>query len=410
MLNRQSLTCCFSRDWPDEMKIFAGKTAYLFVRLLRKLHRSAEKLFEYRQYLYYLFYFLVKLSLIKRKPKGGSSGIIIITRGGLGDLIYSFKFLQDLRISGKYSSYYLLVEEKYREILSSISLNYEIILWDSKLAGSNPFYFLNLLNKIRILDINTAINITPSRGIITDAIILLSGCENKFCHSAVSVFYPESIQKRMNSEYGAGILSSSMNNYERLSDVLRFLNIRESIKSSYHFLLNNIGHSADAYVVIAPFSSDVKRTWGIGNYTDLCRYLAQTIHVVLIGSSEQKPALQEIASEISNVEVKAGSFRETDIMNTIGKASLFVGNDSGPAHMAFYMDIPMIVMTGGGCFNEFFPRNESRFRVYKAHPLDCFGCAWKCGFSERYCLTKIENEEVKKDIRFIFDAVRNSVL
>lgn len=382
----------------------------MFTQLLLKLYRSAGKFVRYKQYLYYACYFLLKSYLGNSRRKNESSGIMIVTRGGLGDLVYSFRFLQDLKLSGRYNRHYILLEDKYREILSSVSLNYEIILWENEKAGSNPFYFINLIKQIRELNISTAINITPSRGILTDAITLLSGCENTFCHSSTSIFYPEPIQKKMNSEYGTEILSSAINNYERLSDILGFLKIPDSSKSSRPYLINSIPHQTDPYVVVAPFSSDLKRTWGTDNYAELCRRLSKTIHIVLIGGSEHKSALQNIASEVDNAEVKAGSFSETDIINTIGKASLFIGNDSGPAHVAFYLNVPMVAIVGGGCYNEFFPRHESKFRKYKAHHLECFGCAWKCCFNERYCLTKIPNEDVTKDVLLMLGSAGNSAL
>ena len=64
--------------------------------------------------------------------------------------------------------------------------------------------------------------------------------------------------------------------------------------------------------------------------------------------------------------------------------------------MALKLDIPMIVILGGGQFGRFFPYQfrDSNKQYFLSYPLECYGCEWNCKLKEKECITKINVKDV----------------
>lgn len=92
--------------------------------------------------------------------------------------------------------------------------------------------------------------------------------------------------------------------------------------------------SLKPYAVIHPFASAPEKQW---NYFD---HIAKSLPVesVFIGSASDD------FSPFKQWRCEHGSLRETKSL--LAGASLFIGNDSGPAHMAAAFGIPSVVLFG----------------------------------------------------------------
>ena len=85
----------------------------------------------------------------------------------------------------------------------------------------------------------------------------------------------------------------------------------------------------------------------------------------------------------------------------ISKASLFIGNDSGLAHIAGSLDISGHVVVSGAHFGRFFPNPETpNIRVY-THKTSCFGCNWRCSQKIAHCIVDadMDYERVYQDCK-----------
>jgi len=69
------------------------------------------------------------------------------------------------------------------------------------------------------------------------------------------------------------------------------------------------------------------------------------------------------------------------------RCRLYVGAESGGAHMACAVGVPNVVVLGGGHFGRFMPYSPLTSAV--TLPLDCFGCNWRCQYASAYCLTSL---------------------
>ncbi|HLI83180.1 MAG TPA: glycosyltransferase family 9 protein [Bryobacteraceae bacterium] len=90
--------------------------------------------------------------------------------------------------------------------------------------------------------------------------------------------------------------------------------------------------------VVHPFAAHPAKTWPAQNFVQLARHLEQTgLQAVIIGGPTD-----DFAPFRAFRNLQAAPLSE--IKSLLAAASLFVGNDSGPAHMAAAFAIPSVVL------------------------------------------------------------------
>jgi heptosyltransferase III len=101
------------------------------------------------------------------------------------------------------------------------------------------------------------------------------------------------------------------------------------------------GSRSGSYAVIHPFASAPDKTWPAERFNFIASRLRGTgLDVVMLAGPRDDPASFErfeIARNLPLAEVGA----------LIGSAALFIGNDSGPAHIAAACGTPSVVLFGG---------------------------------------------------------------
>ncbi|MFZ0589345.1 MAG: glycosyltransferase family 9 protein [Bryobacteraceae bacterium] len=93
------------------------------------------------------------------------------------------------------------------------------------------------------------------------------------------------------------------------------------------------------YAVLHPFASSPDKAWPAGKFGELARYLKLwNVEPVFLASGADD------ANPFRGHRVVRGSLAEVKAL--MGGAMLFVGNDSGPAHMAAAFGLPVVVLFG----------------------------------------------------------------
>lgn len=164
----------------------------------------------------------------------------------------------------------------------------------------------------------------------------------------------------------------------------------------------------DKYIAIAPQAIAPSRRWGADNYGNLAKQLADKYdcRIVLIGTSGDFEAGELVRSyDERNIINLCG---ETSLMaaaSILSFAKVFIGNDSGLAHLAGAVNCSIVVLSGADDPEETSPRCEEKTVVIKDN-LDCISCVKnKCrlkGDEFMQCMKLISVDEV-------FDAVRKIV-
>ncbi len=130
----------------------------------------------------------------------------------------------------------------------------------------------------------------------------------------------------------------------------------------------------DAYACVAFRSVAESRRWGMENYRDLIKVLISRfkLKVVLIGSAADQEEGTKLAQATSTKEVinLAGKTDLREAAAILSGAHVFVGNDSGPAHLAASVGTPIVVLSGADDPKATSPVTTRKTIVY----LDNLGC------------------------------------
>lgn len=140
------------------------------------------------------------------------------------------------------------------------------------------------------------------------------------------------------------------------------------------------------------------RIWPLPNFISVCRELEKShaARFVVIGAPGVDEALGRQLKEAlgSSVVIAAGRANLPRTAAIVARCDLFIGTDSGPAHIAAAVGCPVVVFFGPG--NETVMRPYARhLRIVRAkHSCDP-RCANKtCAIPDRHCLATIRPDEV----------------
>ncbi|MGB7721165.1 MAG: glycosyltransferase family 9 protein, partial [Bryobacteraceae bacterium] len=90
--------------------------------------------------------------------------------------------------------------------------------------------------------------------------------------------------------------------------------------------------------VIHPFATTAGKTWGAGGFVEVAQHLKQTgLAPLFIGGATDDFSPFRAFRVISGAPL-------SEIKSLIAAASLYVGNDSGPAHIAAALGVPAVVI------------------------------------------------------------------
>ena len=128
------------------------------------------------------------------------------------------------------------------------------------------------------------------------------------------------------------------------------------------------------YVILAPGAGWPGKQWPPERFAKLGIRLLQQYEmpILLIGSREERPLCDHICAIMQTHTISlAGRTSLAQLAGLISKASLFVGNDSGPMHLAACFEIPALVLFGPTVASKWAPRYAA-VRVLQHE--DCTGC------------------------------------
>lgn len=98
-------------------------------------------------------------------------------------------------------------------------------------------------------------------------------------------------------------------------------------------------------VGLAPGAAHPKRIWPLSRFVMLGNWLKNKYNatVVLVGGPEEEPLGQELEHHLIGAVVNiVGKTTLRQTAAVLGSCHLFIGNDSGPMHLAAAMDVPVV--------------------------------------------------------------------
>ncbi|HSP67980.1 MAG TPA: glycosyltransferase family 9 protein [Bryobacteraceae bacterium] len=257
--------------------------------------------------------------LLERLPSG--SRIAVIRLRSLGDCVLTTPALAllkshrpDLRIS-------VVVEDRFRAIFENILGVDEILPPHSSALGAwHPRAVLNLHGGTRSMWLTATAGAAIKAG---------------FAHHAYSFLYSDKIPRAQ------AILGEErpVHTAEHLASAMFWMGVprTEIPRARLHAAAAS---SAGAYAVLHPFASHPDKTWPAERFLAVARHLSETgvEPVFIAGPADEIGAFKQFQVH-HNVSLGA-------LKSLMAGAQIFVGNDSGPAHIAAAFGIPSVVLFG----------------------------------------------------------------
>jgi ADP-heptose:LPS heptosyltransferase len=169
------------------------------------------------------------------------------------------------------------------------------------------------------------------------------------------------------------------------------------------------------YIVINPNASELRleRRWEKDNFIELIRLILnnfQNFEILLIGNKSEYLYTEEISSAINDTRVKntAGTLTIDELISIIANANIMVSNDTGPMHIAFCTNTPIICLFGP-CSPEQYGLSENAHIIYKQ--VYCSPCVHDfiippCK-GDNVCMKLISPDEVFTSLKQLLEGSSN---
>ena len=151
------------------------------------------------------------------------------------------------------------------------------------------------------------------------------------------------------------------------------------------------------YVVLAPTNEFYTKRWMPERFAEVAEALSERgFQIIMSGAptDEQRAQMQAVQKATKRKLASLSSLSIGELVAVIAGAKLFIGNDSGPAHIAAAVKTPLVVMFG--------PASSVRWSPWRApselvqNPFACNPCSmYKCeAFDEPECIRSISVAQV----------------
>jgi len=351
---------------------------------------------------YFGFFSCLILSLNKIFPKKKYSEykkILVLQLWGVGETTLTLPTIKELRKNFGNSKIEILTTKRVRDIyFNNKNIN------NLKVLNLNPFSIkLFILKNFRkydlVIDMEEYLNIS--------SIISFVGKERiGYSHGIRSNLYTKTVrydnkqhlaQTYMDLLKPLGIKKTVKN--------LEKLNYSNADKKTVDNLLKNIGKNIVG-IGFGAAESVKERMWPKERFAKVADYLIEKYNakIILIGNKNEEKLGNEILNLIKNKDNAfnaAGKTTLREMFYLISLCKLFIGNDSGPMHVAAAQNVKTIGLFGCNLPVRFAPFGKNNIGIRKQTAKPCInvhkGDVGKCKFGmENACVKKIKVEDVVK--------------
>jgi predicted lipopolysaccharide heptosyltransferase III len=160
------------------------------------------------------------------------------------------------------------------------------------------------------------------------------------------------------------------------------------------------GIDDEELALIHPAAAFEAKQWSVEKFAEVIDYLAaRNIFSVAVASLEEKHIIEELSRKTLTVFHGFTDLTLPEITALASRAKIFVGNDSGIAHIAAAVNTPTVVIFGSSNINHWRPWTNAPNEIVYAqkvcnHPLD----ETRKGSENPKCIRCVTVEEVCKAI------------
>ena len=340
--------------------------------------------------------------LFRHKKIRNYNRILIIKLWGIGETILALPAIEALRNKYKKSNIDILVTSRNKEIFyNNKNIN------NIKVLKLNPisiklFILRNFRKYNLVIDMEEYLN--------TSSIIAFFTGKERICysHGIRANLYTETVpyNDKQHVVYTFLDLLKPLG-IKKTVEKLSQLNYSNDDKNNVDNLLKkyNINKKMLIGLGIGAAESAKSRMWPMERFAELSDYLIKKYNdkIILIGNKEEKKFIDQLQNLIKNKNNSfnvAGKINVREMFYLISLCKLFIGNDSGPMHVAAAQGVTTIGLFGCNLPMRFKPFGKNNYFLYKKNNQKaCInvhkGEVGECKFGrEDACVKKIQVNDV----------------
>ncbi|MEW6511514.1 MAG: glycosyltransferase family 9 protein [Bacteroidota bacterium] len=343
----------------------------------------------------------------------GIRSLVIIELTRLGDFVTVLPVIRRFRQSFPGAVIHVVVERSYAPLVSLCEPGIDLIPVSE---SSSPLQFARTLRLVRRLRPDLACSMSPANRNAAMALAsgapfivgYLNGTDSLTPFLGVSPVESIGIRER------AGLHFGQENIQTRSWKVLHSLGFRESREATDAFeTWKPAGHTIDQlhargvvngcpYIVVHPFSGWEYRSWPIDAFARFTESVLEEFgHDVVFVCHESERSQLDPLRELFHDSPRVRFFPSNDLIETaavLRGADVFVGNDSGPLHLAALLGVPVIGLFGPASPALTAPLSARGTWIYR--PVACSPCDQiRCVRPENPCMSLITPEVVLASLR-----------
>ncbi|CAN5180775.1 lipopolysaccharide core heptosyltransferase RfaQ [soil metagenome] len=190
--------------------------------------------------------------------------------------------------------------------------------------------------------------------------------------------------------------------------LLGFVGVPVQDKPKTHLAVNQIPNSKlqipdSEFALSHPTAAFDTKQWATENFARVAEFLFEKgLAAIAIATPKEREVLENL-KQLSKVSILTfDDLTLPEITALASRAEIFIGNDSGIAHIAAAVETPSVVIFGSSNINHWRPWTNARYEIaYKKLP--CQPCAgYFCKeFDQPKCILSVEVESVLEKIEKI---------
>ncbi len=350
--------------------------------------------------------------MLRAVPSERRWNLVVVCPMAIGDFVLFSSILESLRNAGKTSSLLVIGAPVIQGLAEASPAIDRFVPVDFHRLRRNPAYAFRELRSLSRIHAETVLLPNFSRSAEGDQVVAsvaaprkigfrgdLSSFSSEFFRSSGEKFYTDLIETAASMEFteldyyaaaaarflGVDVAPGARKIWISDADRTVAAGFLEDIRS---------GHPGSEVVVIHAGANHKIREWPENAFRELAtRLLARGCRVVFVGGEGERAATAKI---IGNLDVKnlTGRLTLPQIGALARQADCYIGNDSGPLHIAMAAGARTVGIRGGGSGSRFVSQTEEQSQRVAANVLPCYHCSWVCKFSEPICITGITVDAV----------------
>ena len=340
----------------------------------------------------YLESFFVTVKKDSKKKK-----LLILRKDMLGDILMFYPTLKTYR--DKYTNYNitLILNDSFQS-LSPLLSDFENIIWfNHNKYRNNFFYRRSFLLNLKRAGYNTAIYPAFSREPAGNFMMKISKAENIIGCDGDTVLLSKEEKIKTNKLYTKLITVPNeithdlhRNKYivEQITGQVCSVNfptvdIKKLTNEKAEHIVKQNNLSNNNFAIMFPGAGGAYRMWPIENFSKVADYLIKkNTTPIICGSFKENYLALKLISLSENPKKIINLCGQTDLptmAHLLAKSQVYVGNDTGIAHLSLAVNTETAVLLGGGHFGRFFPYlNNPKCHIIYDKNMTCKNDNWKC--------------------------------